>query len=218
MLMRLKDDISAARVSWLDLKPELTERENAIRLFQLADASAAVMADWEGRSGWVCLHVERGFERVVENVLVRGRVVTYLPCWPATKTARRGNCRRPKIRPGSPVYPSYVMVRCAIKDSALMGIEAVRHVYGVIGGVEHVAVIGDEIVNRFKAMVESGMLQDIEDAKGMQPGDVMRVMTGPWVDHFVTVVSIDEDMAVVEVTLFGRSHDVPMPVAFLGEV
>jgi transcription termination/antitermination protein NusG len=217
MLMRL-EGISVARVTWLDLKPELSERENRIRLFQLADASQAVMADFEGRSGWVCLHVERGFERAVENVLMRGGIVSYLPCWPATKTARRGNSRRPKIRPGNPVYPSYVMVRCALKTSALLGMEAIRHVYGVIGGSEHPAIISDEIVNRFKDMVESGILDEIEAEKALKPGDVMRVKVGPWVDHFVTIVSIEDDVAVVETRLFGRSHDLPMPLAYLGEV
>lgn len=217
MLMRL-EGLSVARVSWLDLKPELSERENAIRLFQLSNASMDVMADSDGRSGWICLHVERGFEKAVENVLMRGRIMSYLPCWPATKTARRGNCKRPKIRPGNPVYPSYVLVRCALETDALLGLEAIRHVYGVIGGIEHRAVISDEIVNRFREMVESGMLSEIEAEKGLKPGDRVRVMVGPWVDHFVTIVAIADDTAVVETKLFGRSHDIPMPLAYLGEV
>jgi len=217
MLMRLRGELSAARVTWLDLKPELSERENRIRLFQLSSASMNVMCDSEGRSGWICLHVERNFERAVENVLMRGGILSYLPCWPATKTARRGNCNRPKVRPGNPVYPSYVLVRCALETDALLGLEAIRHVYGVIGGIEHRAVISDETVNRFKGMVESGMLEEIEAEKALKPGDVMRVTLGPWVDHFVTIVSIADDMAMVEVALFGRKHDVPMPIAYLKE-
>lgn len=217
MLMRLEGH-SIARVTWIDLKPELSGRENSIRLFQLSSACMDVMSDSFGRSGWICLHVERGFEKAVENVLMRGRILSYLPCWPVTKTARRGNCRRPKIRPGNPVYPSYVLVRCALETDALLGLEAIRHVYGVIGGIEHRAVIGDEIVNRFKEMVESGMLNEIEAEKGLKPGDVMRVTAGPFADHFGTIVSIVDDVAEVEVSLFGRCFDVSMPLAYLGEV
>lgn len=215
MLMLLRDELPLAHVSRMDLKPQLSEREAEIRLFQLSMASRAVLGDWHGRAGWICLHVERNFERAVENVLMRGCVESYLPCWPGTKTARRGNCRRPKNRPGSPVYPSYVLVRCALSTDALLGIEAIRHVYCVIGGAERPALCSDQSVSRFKEMVDKGMLQEIEADLSMQPGERVRVIAGPFADHYVTVVSVKEDSAVVELALLGHSHDIPMPLAFL---
>lgn len=212
MLMRLDTDLQ--RVERVDLKPGLSDAEARIALMRISLASRDVMAD-SMRRGWFCLHVEKDAERAVEKVLRKGRINTYLPCFADTITARRGNAKCPKVRPGAPVYPSYVMVECAFDMHAFLGLNAILGVYDVIGGAGHPFVIRDEIMRRFIDMIDGGVLDRIEADSGIKAGDAVRVRLGPWADWQVMVLSVRGGVVKIDVTIFGRSHRISMPLAFV---
>lgn len=195
------------------LKDRLSLAEQAITLGDIALASRKVMADSE-KSGWFCLQVEQASESAVEKTLSTLDIEAWLPRHADRKICRRG---REKLVSGGPIAAGYVLFRCAIlagNPRGFKALERLEHAHRIVGGAANPQRIRNEELLRFKKMVDECNRDEARPKPPFEVDEEVFVTLGPWADFRAIVVSCTKREALVEVSVFGRSSKVSMPLAY----
>jgi transcriptional antiterminator NusG len=142
---------------------------------------------------------QEGLEHLFEEVLVPTEEVVEM---------RSGQKRRSERK----FFPGYVLVKMAMTDDSWHLVKGTERVMGFIGGTkERPAPISqreaDKILNRLEENAESP-----KPATLFEPGEVVRVIDGPFADFNGVVEEVDYEKSRVKVSvlIFGRSTPVEL--------
>ena len=142
---------------------------------------------------------QEGLEHLFEEVLVPTEEVVEM---------RSGQKRRSERK----FFPGYVLVKMAMTDDSWHLVKGTERVMGFIGGTkERPAPISlreaDKILNRLEENADSP-----KQATMFEPGEVVRVIDGPFADFNGVVEEVDYDKCRVKVSvlIFGRSTPVEL--------
>lgn len=194
-----------------------------IQIGALSIASKRVVAriirdEPDMKPAWYCLQVRVGSEGTVEKVLLDADVETLIVRSGEEKIVNRGRVR---IVSGRVVIAGYILIRCLPLPQAMMGLLAVKHVIGIVGGADRPYRADDKSIERFKAMALEGKY----DRKGkfdheFMPTEQVRVTDGPFASFNAVIVLIDDAQGrvTVEVDIFGRSTPVELDIAQIEKV
>lgn len=166
-------------------------------------------------SPWFVLRVAYGREGAVEKSLVNIGIEALVPTRKGPDLRRRG-----RVIPGAymPVLTGYVLVRCVHSAHAMLGLKAVEHVVGVLGTCERPHLIQNEEAMRFNDRAAAGEF-DWDTPSGLfKAGMRVRFSRGPFCGANGVIISCRADGkgdAVVEMTLFGGTMPILVPLAFL---
>lgn len=109
-------------------------------------------------------------------------------------------------------FPGYVLVKMHMDEETWHLIKAIPRVLGFIGGTGHTpAPISDAEANAILQRVEEGVSKPRPKIL-FEPGEVVRVKEGPFVDFngVVEEVNYDKNKLRVAVLIFGRSTPVEL--------
>jgi transcriptional antiterminator NusG len=109
-------------------------------------------------------------------------------------------------------FPGYVLVQMIMSDDAWHLVNSVPRVSGFVGGTGTKPVpIKDEEVNTILQQVQEGA-EHPRPKYTYAPGEIVRVVDGPFQDFNGTVedVNFDKEKLRVSVTIFGRSTPVEL--------
>ena len=183
------------------------------------DAGSAATDDGGERKYWFVVHAFSGFEKQVQRMLGEhiarhglehkfGRIL--VPTEEVVEL-RDGKKRRSDRK----FFPGYVLVEMAMDDESWHLVKGVPKVMGFIGGKKDKPTP----ISEREAME---ILQRLEDGEGrprpkivFQPGEVVRVIDGPFNDFsgVVEEVNYEKSRLRVEVSIFGRSTPVELEFA-----
>ncbi len=107
-------------------------------------------------------------------------------------------------------YPGYVLVQMEMNDETWHLVRSVPHVLGFIGGTaEKPAPISDKEAEAILERVEEGLTKPKPKVL-FEPGEVVRIVEGPFKDFngVVEEVDYDKNKLRVSVLIFGRSTPV----------
>ncbi len=107
-------------------------------------------------------------------------------------------------------YPGYVLVQMEMNDETWHLVRSVPHVLGFIGGTaEKPAPISDKEAEAILERVEEGLTKPKPKVL-FEPGEVVRIIEGPFKDFngVVEEVDYDKNKLRVSVLIFGRSTPV----------
>lgn len=195
-------------------RQERVARNKRIIANQLHAASTKITELKPKVARWYCLRVETGREFAVEKVLSDASVEV---CAPREKWVRvwRGE----KIEGESPLFASYILVRCVPSADAFVGLKRQKFVMDIVGGDTGYHVIRDEIVQAFKALTIECEIPRVATDKTMTDGDRALIEVGPFAGFECVVVSLKwsrQARASVLITVDGRQFPIDsMPLAFL---
>ena len=164
---------------------------------------------------WYVVHVYSGFEKKVadsikEQALASGledQIEDVLVPTEEVVEMRAGQTRRSERK----FFPGYVLVQMAMDEEAWHLVKSVPRVLGFIGGTkERPAPISQKEADR--------ILQRLEDTDKpkpktlFEPGEVVRVIDGPFADFNGVVEELDyeKNRIKVSVLIFGRSTPVDL--------
>lgn len=215
MFMPQRNDFIAIEpvITWaqrMRLKDDLREAEVPIAIENLAMASRGVMADSD-MSGWFCLRVEPRMEHAVKNFLVDNDIEAWVPCSLPYEFPCRG---RVKMVCDEPVIRGYVLVRCAVRQDAFLGLQAVKGVSGIVGGTLRPWRAWDKEVNEYRALLADKQEQEAAEPVFAQH-DAVAVRLGPFGGFTGVIVQLTKKRARVRVSLFGRDNEVNIPLAHI---
>lgn len=192
------------------LKEDLRDGEVRIAISNLAMAGRAVMADSD-QSGWFCLRVEPRREHKVNHILVDNDIESWVPCSLPYEFVSRG---RVKTIRDEPVIRGYVLVRCAKRQDAFLGLKTVKDVMEIVGGTYKPWCARDEDINLYRAM-----LVETEDEKverlTFHEGDMVKVRVGPFDGFDGRIVQVAKKRAKVCASVFGHQTEINIPLAHL---
>ncbi len=205
-----------ARVSekgWRMLDKIDRERANQAMCIAMAGRQYAV------ESGllplWYCIAVDTGREQAVEKRMLDAGIEACVPM-------RMGPARRVnhKVVAPSPIpaLVGFVMVRCVFSGHAMRALRGFQHVNGLVGGWDGRYSISDEKMNAFMDLAKSGKLDHERPASLFNDGAGVSVKAGPFCGFVGKVVGRTrkgKGDAVVELSIFGRSSPVIIPLALL---
>ncbi len=169
-------------------------------------------------SPWLTLVVDTGREIAVKNLLDESDIEALVPMRMGPELRRRG-----RVLPATltPVMVGYVLVRCLVRDKALLGLKSFDHVRDVLGGCVTPRLTKPEEVNRFKEKAEAGGYDWGRPTVIFKRGEKVVIAEGPFAGLRSEIVTCRDDGkgdAVVEVEIFGVMRPVLVPLAILEKV
>ncbi|MBZ5760265.1 KOW motif-containing protein [Rhizobium sp. VS19-DR104.2] len=170
------------------------------------------------KAAWYCLQVRVGSEGTVEKVLLNADVETLIVRSGEEKIVNRGRVRTVS---GRVVIAGYILIRCLPLPQAMMGLLAVEHVIGIVGGAVKPYRADDNSIERFKAMALEGKYDhggNFDHDFHLQ--EVVKVTDGPFAGFPGTVIAIDDERGRVrvEVGIFGRPTPVELVLAQIEKI
>lgn len=165
---------------------------------------------------WYVVHAYSGYEKQVmrslkERVALKGledRFGDILVPTEEVVEMRDGKKRKSERK----FYPGYVLVHMEMDDETWHLVKSTPRVMGFIGGTpEKPAPIADREAEAILQRVESGI--DKPKPKTLfEPGEVVRVIDGPFADFSGVVEEVDYEKSRVKVAvlIFGRSTPVDL--------
>lgn len=193
----------------LYLKDDLRDGEVRIAISNLAMASRDVMAD--SHSGWFCLRVEPRREHKVNHILVDNDIESWVPCSQPYEFVSRG---RVKMVCDEPVIRGYVLVRCAKRQDAFLGLKAIKDVMEIVGGTCRPWRASDKDINLYRAMLAETEDEEVERLT-FHEGDPVKVRVGPFGGFDGRIVQVTKKRAKVCASVFGHQTEINMPLAHL---
>lgn len=172
--------------------------------------------DTENSKQWFVVHAYSGYENhVMREIQSRaehhkltdkiGEVVV-----PSEEVVEmRGGQKRKSTRK---FFPGYVLVHMVMNDETWHMIRAIPRVLGFIGGTGQTPTpISDKEANNILQRVEEGLAKPRPKVL-FEPGEVVRVKEGPFVDFngVVEEVNYEKSRLRVAVLIFGRSTPVEL--------
>lgn len=165
---------------------------------------------------WYVVHVYSGFEQQMvrslkERIVHSGLEDRFGEILVPTEEVieMRGGQKRKSDRK---FFPGYVLIQMDMDDETWHFVKEVPKVMGFIGGTsDRPAPISDKEAQRIIDRIQEG----VEKPKPkilFEPGEVVRVIEGPFADFngVVEEVNYDKDRLRVAVTIFGRSTPVDL--------
>jgi transcriptional antiterminator NusG len=207
----------ASAIGPTDRQSAKLDAARAISRRQQALLAAAGMEVPERR--WYVLTVRPGKDFAVDKALEDAGV----ECWMATcQRLVKGRIRRPKRSSRKitvPFFPGYVFVRVAWTPYVWEGLRTLDGVADVIGTAVSPSIVGDEVLRKFKVMLDDPVAQR-ELAATLKLGDAVRVDDGPFASFPGAVLEVDEEAcrALIEVMIFGRAVPVGLDLAQITKI
>ena len=153
-------------------------------------------------------HVMRSLQEKVELAGMEGKFGQILVPTEEVVEIRDGKKRRSERK----FYPGYVMVEMEMDDETWHLVKSVSRVLGFIGGTADKPrplsqAEADEILNRVSVDADKPRPKTL-----FEPGEMVRVIDGPFADFNGTVeeVNYDKSRLQVAVVIFGRSTPVEL--------
>lgn len=207
----------AVAVGPTDRQTAKLDAARAISRRQQALLAAAGMEAPERR--WYVLMVQHGKDFAVDNALETAGVERWMATWQRPQQHR---IRRPKRSPRLvtvPFFPGYVFVRVAWTAYAWEGLRTIEGVQGVIGSAVSPSSVDDQVLCKFKAMLDDPVAQK-ELAATLKLGDTVMVDDGPFRSFPGEVVAVDDGQcrALIEVMIFGRAVPVDLDLAQITKI
>jgi len=165
---------------------------------------------------WYVVHVYSGFEQqavrsINERIGHAGLEDKFGEILVPTEEVveMRGGQKRKSDRK---FFPGYVLIQMDMDDETWHFIKEVPKVMGFIGGTsDRPAPISDKEAQRIMDRIQEGVEKPRPKVL-FEPGEVVRVIDGPFADFngVVEEVNYDKDRLRVAVTIFGRSTPVDL--------
>ncbi len=143
--------------------------------------------------------VRGGFDELFGEIIVPTEEVVEMRSRSQRKTTRK-------------FFPGYVLVKMLMNDETWHLVKNVPNVLGFVGGTsDKPAPISEKEVNNILQRVEEGVSKPRPKVL-FEPGEVVRVIDGPFADFngVVEEVNYDKSRLRVEVLIFGRSTPVEL--------
>lgn len=107
--------------------------------------------------------------------------------------------------------PGYILVKTQMNDQLWHLVRALPKAVGFLGKAEHPVIISDQEVDRILHRMEQGETK-LMPKMLFEPGEVVRVIEGPFADFngVVEDVNYDKNRLRVSVLIFGRSTPVEL--------
>ena len=174
------------------------------------------MSETENQKRWYVVHAYSGYERMVKQALEERINLSSLKDMfgdvlvPTEEVLEmRGGQKRKSERK---FFPGYVLLQMELNDDTWHLVKETPRVMGFIGGkAEKPAPITqrevDEIMNRLEETVDKPSHKTV-----YEPGEMVRVVDGPFNDFTGTVeeVNYEKSRVRVAVSIFGRSTPVEL--------
>lgn len=162
---------------------------------------------------WYVIHTYSGYEDAVarnlkqriESLGMEDKIFQVLV--PKEKKIKIKNGKRKLIE--EKVYPGYVLVEMVVTDDSWYVVRNTPNVTGFVGaGTTPIPVSGDEIEYLKKRMGAEVPQYDIQ----VTPGDVVKIMDGPFKDFEGKVSAIDQERGKIKVlvNMFGRDTPIEL--------
>lgn len=170
----------------------------------------------QSKKRWYVIHAYSGYENYVlralnERIQVKGLQDYFGEIIVPTEEVvemRAGQKRKSERK----FFPGYVLVQMIMNDETWHLVRDVPRVLGFIGGTaERPAPITDREANNILQRVEEGETKPKPKVL-FEPGEVVRVIDGPFADFngVVEDVNYDKSRLRVSVSIFGRSTPVEL--------
>jgi len=174
-------------------------------------------AGCEAEARWYVVQVRVGAEKAVDNTLTDSGIVTWVPVVMVEQTwrsGRKGGVPGPVERPA---VPGYLFVRAIGSAGFWAGLVREKGVLDVLPTLERPVALPDELVNRFKAFVETDQ-EAGEIVRGgrrsVKAGDAVLLTAGPFASFPGVVKRLAKGgRALVEAMVFGRAVVVDVALA-----
>ncbi|WP_234907084.1 transcription termination/antitermination protein NusG [Rhizobium rhizogenes] len=210
----IEAELSASERDRAYARQQRVERIARITQSQLRAASSRIVESKPKDARWYCLHVEKGREFAVENVLLGASVEAFMPRERFVQV-RRGE----KFEGEIPYFPSYMLVRCVPSPEAFVGLMRQKHVLSIVGGSSGYHIIRDEDVEVFKRLTVKSETPRVATDKTMTEGDRADIVLGPFSGFMCVVLDVKwcrQARARVLIEVGGRQFEIDsMPLAFL---
>ena len=165
---------------------------------------------------WYVVHAYSGYEKRVQNAIkerielqgMEDRFGEVLVPTEEVVEVRDGKKRKSE----SKFYPGYVLVQMDMDDSTWHLVKQTPRVMGFIGGTaDKPAPISDREADAILQRMEDGADKPTHKTV-YEPGEVVRVIDGPFADFNGVVESVDYEKSRVQVavTIFGRATPVEL--------
>jgi transcription termination/antitermination protein NusG len=176
------------------------------------------MSDSENEKRWYVLHAYSGYERKVklaleERIELSGMQAFFGDILVPTEEVleMRGGQKRKSERK---FFPGYVIIQMALNDESWHLVKNTPRVMGFIGGTaEKPAPITqrevDEIMNRLEETVDKPTHKIM-----YEPGEMVRIIDGPFNDFTGTVEEVNYDKSRVRVAVLILGRTTPVELGF----
>ena len=165
---------------------------------------------------WYVVHAYSGYEKRVQNAIkerielqgMEDRFGEVLVPTEEVVEVRDGKKRKSERK----FYPGYVLVQMDMDDSTWHLVKQTPRVMGFIGGTaDKPAPISDREADAILQRMEDGADKPTHKTV-YEPGEVVRVIDGPFADFNGVVESVDYEKSRVQVavTIFGRATPVEL--------
>ena len=191
------------------------DREKANQEACIVKASRQYAAESGQEAHWYCLSVATGREHAVEKCMLEAGVEACVPMRMGAERKRRGNIIPPSREP---VMTGYVMVRCVHSSYAMRALHDFEYVTGMVGGWDGHYHISDKNMSAFMQMAMDGVFDHSRPSQLFSDGAKVSIKAGPFAAFAGTVVGRmgkGKGDAVVELSIFGRTTPVIIPLALL---
>ena len=165
---------------------------------------------------WFVVHAYSGFEKKVKSSLEERVRLNHLEdkfgdiLVPTEEIVEmRGGQKRKSERK---FFPGYVLVQMELDDATWHLVKETPRVLGFIGGTaDNPAPIKEKEANEILQLIEDGS-EKPRPKTLFEPGEVVRVIEGPFADFNGTVESVNYEKSRIRVavTIFGRSTPVEL--------
>lgn len=191
------------------------DREKANQEACIVKASRQYAAESGQAAHWYCLSVATGREHAVEKRMLEAGVEACVPMRMGAERRRQHKVLPPSLEP---VMTGYIMVRCAYSPYAMRALQGFDYVSGMVGGWEGRYHITDESMSVFMKMANDGLFDHERPAALFNDGTKVSIKAGPFAAFDGVVVGRTrkgKGDAVVELSVFGRTSPVIIPLALL---
>lgn len=166
---------------------------------------------------WYVIHAYSGFEsyvvRAITEMVERLKLQEYFGeiIVPTEEVFEMRAGKKRKVE--RKFFPGYVLIRMVMNDHTWHQVKQVPKVLGFIGGTSNKPVpITDQEANNILSRAEEDGEVKARPSVLFEPGEVVRVKDGPFVDFNGTVeeVNYEKSRLRVSVSIFGRSTPVEL--------
>ena len=180
------------------------------------NAHEAKAQDAADEKRWYVIHAYSGFEsyvvRAITEMVERLKLQEYFGeiIVPTEEVVEMRAGKKRKVE--RKFFPGYVLIRMVMNDHTWHQVKQVPKVLGFIGGTSNKPVpITDQEANNILSRSEEGEVK-ARPSVLFEPGEVVRVKDGPFVDFNGTVeeVNYEKSRLRVSVSIFGRSTPVEL--------
>ncbi len=158
---------------------------------------------------WWCVTCRPQTELLAQRVLVRSGHDVFVPT--ETRFVRRRR-NAPRIRRQIPLVPGCILLAAVEEATAWVAV----HSTTMLRGLLMQRPVRDNELARLRAISGLEAIRlDRHERRPLQPGAVVRILSGPFVDFEGALQALrpEHDDAVVVVVLFGRQQEVIVPIA-----